>query len=183
MENNRLAMKVSSMGRAVRSQAGIKVRQPLSRLLVKLGSERQKRGLEHLATQVLEEVNVKELVIVDDIPVAEWPLASEGDLTVMLDTDITPELAAEGMAREIVRRLQMMRRSAGFDIADHIVTYYQGDDYIREVMGNEALVGYIRQETLSRELVRGGGSPDAFTESHKIAGHQLTLGVLRQSGD
>ncbi len=40
----------------------------------------------------------------------------------------SPELEAEGMAREIVHRLQTMRRSAGFEIADHIVIYYQGDE-------------------------------------------------------
>ncbi|GAG81818.1 unnamed protein product, partial [marine sediment metagenome] len=120
--DTRLAMRTSSLGRAARSQAGIKVRQPLAKLLVKVTSERQKRAIRRLAYQVLEEVNVKQLDIVDAMPVTEWPLVSEGDLMVMLDTDITPELAAEGMAREIVRRLQTMRRSAGFDIADHITT-------------------------------------------------------------
>jgi isoleucyl-tRNA synthetase len=176
----RLVMRVSSLGRAVRSEAGIKVRQPLARLLVKVKSGRQRDTLRHLASQVLEEVNVKELEIVDDIPVAkhkEWPLASEGDLTVMLDTDISPELAAEGTAREIVRRLQTMRRSAGFDITDHIITYYQGDDYIRQVMADFA--DYIKQETLSEQLMEGVPVEGAFAESHKLAGSVVSLGVKR----
>ncbi|MBA7649732.1 Isoleucine--tRNA ligase [subsurface metagenome] len=176
----RLVMRVASLGRAARSEAGIKVRQPLARLLVKVRSGRQKNALKHLASQVLEEVNVKELDIVDEIPVVkhkEWPLASEGDLTVMLDTDISPELAAEGMAREIVRRLQMMRRSAGFDIADHITTYYQGDDYVKQVMADFA--DYIKQETLSEQLVDGVPEAGVYTESYKLDGYELLLGVKR----
>ncbi|HEY83390.1 MAG TPA: isoleucine--tRNA ligase [Dehalococcoidia bacterium] len=176
----RLVMRVSSLGRAARSQAGIKVRQPLARLLVKARAGRQREALKHLASQVLEEVNVKELAIVDDMPVAkhkDWPLVTEGDLTVMLDTDISPELAAEGMAREIVRRLQTMRRTAGFDIADHIITYYQGEAYVRQVMGDFAQ--YIKQETLSEQLVEGVPEEGVYRESYKLDGHELTLGVKR----
>jgi isoleucyl-tRNA synthetase len=175
--DTRLAMKISSLGRAARSQAGIKVRQPLAKLLVKVTSEGQKRAIRRLAYQVLEEVNVKQLDIVDAMPVTDWPLVSEGDLTVMLDTDIPPELAAEGMAREIVRRLQTMRRSAGFDIADHITTYYQGDAYLKQVMADFA--EYIRQETLSEQLVEGVPEEGAFTESYKLSGYDLLLGVKR----
>ena len=68
-----------------------------------------------------------------------------------------------------------MRRAAGFDIADHITTYYQGDDYIKKVMTDFA--DYIKQETLSKELVAGASEKDAFTESHKLSGHEITLGV------
>jgi isoleucyl-tRNA synthetase len=200
MADIRLVMRVSSLGRAARSEAGIKVRQPLAKLLVKVKSDRQKDTLKHLAAQVLEEVNVKELTIVDEMPVMEhkpWPIATESDLTVMLDTDITPELAAEGMAREIVRRLQNMRRSAGFEIADHIMTCYQGDEYIRKVMADFA--EYIKQETLSERLVeeptflsppaappappsrppRGIPDEGVFRESFKLDGHELLLGVKK----
>ncbi len=176
----RLIMRVSSLGRAARSEAGIKVRQPLSRLLVKVTSERHKRALKRLAPQVLEEVNVKALDAVDDMPVTrhkEWPLASEGDVMVMLDTDITPELAAEGMARELVRRLQMMRRSAGFEISDHITTCYQGDEFIKSVIADFA--DYIKQETLSERLVEGAPEEGAHTESFKLDGHELSVGVKK----
>jgi len=178
----RLIMRVSSLGRAARSEAGIKVRQPLSRLLIKVASERQKKALKHLAPQVMEEVNVKTLEVVDDMPVIkhkEWPLASEGDVMVMLDIDITPELAAEGMTREIVRRLQMMRRSAGFEITDHIATYYQGDEYIKSVVTGSA--DYIKQETLSEQLVDGAPEEGAYTESFKLEGHELSVGVKKLS--
>ncbi len=176
----RLAMKISSLGRAARSDAGIKVRQPLSRLLVKVTAERQKKALRHLAPQVLEEVNVKSLDLVDDMPIAkhkEWPVASESDVMVMLDTDITPELAAEGIAREMVRRLQMMRRSAGFEIADHITTFYQGDEYLNKVIADFA--DYIKQETLSEQLLDSAPAQGAYEESFRLEGHELRLGVKR----
>ena len=96
-----------------------------------------------------------------------------------IDTHITPELAAEGMAREIVRRLQNMRRSAGFDIVDHIDTYYQGDEYIREVMKNKTLTDYIKQETLSERLIEGVPEKVNYTESYKLGGYNVLLGVKR----
>jgi len=178
MADTQLVMKVCSLGRAVRSQAGIKVRQPLAKLLVKAGSGSQQRGLQQLSSQVLEEVNVKELVIVAEMPGGELPATTEGDLAVMLDTEITPELALEGISREIVHRLQMMRRSAGFDIADHIITYYQGDAYVVQVM--EAFAGYIKQETLSRQLVMGVPEEESiFTENYKLSGYSILLGVKK----
>jgi len=100
-----------------------------------------------------------------------------GVYSVAVPTDITPELAAEGMAREIVRRLQNMRRSAGFEIADHIMTCYQGDEYIRKVVADFA--EYIRQETLSERLIEGVPREEVYTESFKLDGHELLLGVKK----
>ena len=81
------------------------------------------------------------------------------------------------MAREVVHRLQTMRRSAGFDIADRIVTYYQGEAYIKRVM--EDFADYIKQETLSRELVDGVPEEGVFTESHRLGDYDVLLGVRR----
>ena len=173
----RLVMRASSLGRAARSEAGIKVRQPLARLLVKVDSKWQQRALQRLAPQIREEVNVKEVEIVADMPAKNWPSVSEGELTVMLDTDISPELEAEGTAREIVRRLQMMRRAAGFDIADHIIAYYRGDNYLGQVMADFA--DYIKQETLSEQLVAGVPGEGVFAESHKLGSREIALGVKR----
>jgi len=178
--DTRLAMKVCSLGRAARSQAGIKVRQPLAHLVVSVAGSGEEKVLERLKPQILEELNVKELKFVDseaELAKPGYEVVSEGGHSVAISKEIPPELVAEGVAREIVRRLQTMRRSAGFDIADHIVTYYQGDDYIKQVMADFA--DYIRQETLSRELVDGVPEEDAFTERHNLSGHDISLGVKR----
>ncbi|NQT30946.1 MAG: class I tRNA ligase family protein, partial [Deltaproteobacteria bacterium] len=196
----RLAMKVSSLGRAARSQAGIKVRQPIAEVVVWIPGSREEQSLERLKSQILEELNAKDLKFGYDYrfeQVAEldghgYAVAGvEGEIDpkkgvwlrtgplVAVSTEIPPELLAEGVAREVVRRLQTMRRSAGFDIADHIITYYQGDDYIREIMANKTLAEYIKQETLSRELVDGVPQEGVFTESHKLSGYEISLGVKR----
>ncbi|MCJ7769628.1 MAG: DUF5915 domain-containing protein [Dehalococcoidales bacterium] len=93
-------------------------------------------------------------------------------------TEITPELAVEGLARDIVHRLQTMRRSAGFDIADYITTYYQGGAYIEQVMGTFG--EYIKRETLSRELVDGIPGEGVFSEKFKLAGDEVMLAVTRK---
>lgn len=182
MADTQLAMKISSLGRAARSQAGIKVRQPLAKVIVKVGSRQDREGLERLMPQVLEELNVKSLEFVDEAPELDksgYAVSSEGGYTVAILTEISSQLKAEGMAREIVRRLQAMRRSAGFDIADHIITCYQGDDYIREIMTNKTLGEYIKQETLSRQLIDGVPEEGVFTERQKISGYDILLGVKR----
>jgi isoleucyl-tRNA synthetase len=151
--------------------------------MVKVGSKRDREALERLTAQVLEELNVKGLEFVDrvaELEKAGYVVISEGGCSVAISKEIPPELQAEGMAREIVRRLQTMRRSAGFDIADHIVTYYQGDDYIRQVM--EDFADYIKQETLSQQLIvlpKGRTEEDAFAERHKLGGYDILLGVKR----
>ncbi len=176
----RLAMRVSSLGRAARSQAGIKVRQPLAKVIVKVGSKQDRETLERLTAQVLEELNVKGLEFVDrvaELDKAGYVVISEGGYSVAIPTEIPAELQAEGMAREIVRRLQTMRRAAGLDIADHIITYYQGEAYIRQVMTDFA--DYIKQETLSRQLIDGVPEEGAFAERHKLGDYDILLGVKR----
>ncbi|MFC1951436.1 isoleucine--tRNA ligase [Chloroflexota bacterium] len=192
----RLAIKVSSLGRAARSKAGIKVRQPLAHVVVSVPSPDEQRSLQRLRPQILEELNVKDLKF-DSVTEAikldghgyvvgglETDKGGElkaptigGVYLVAVPTEMSPELAAEGMAREVVHRLQIMRRSAGFDIADHVITYYQGDAYVKRVM--EDFADYIKQETLSRELIEGVPEESVFAEDYKLGGYNMLLGVRR----
>jgi isoleucyl-tRNA synthetase len=98
-----------------------------------------------------------------------------GAYLVAVPIEISEELKQEGMAREIVHRLQTMRRSAGFDIVDHITTYYQGDKYTEQVM--ETFAEYIKRETLSDKLVKGVPGEGVFSESYKLAGNEILLAV------
>ena len=181
--DTRLAMKLSSLGRAARSKAGIKVRQPVQTNFVGLGPTWEKEALARIKPQLLDELNVKalELKSFEDVAALEqkegYVVVSEATINSAISTYLSEDLEKEGMAREVVHRLQTMRRSAGFDIADHIVTYYQSDAYIEQVMQDFA--GYIKQETLSRELVEGISEEADFTESYKLGGHSILLGVKR----
>ena len=70
-----------------------------------------------------------------------------------------------------------MRRSAGFDIADRIATFYSGGEALAEVM--KRFSDYIKHETLSEELTEGATPEGAHTESQSIDGVDVTLGVMR----
>jgi len=175
-----LVVKVTSLGRAARAKANLKVRQPLARVLVKVRTEPERAGLEQMATQVLDELNVKELSVIESLPVEkhlDWPVVEEGGLMVMVDTDISQELADEGLARELVHRLQTMRKQAGFDIADYIETYYEGGPSVQRVM--EKFAHYVKQETLSRKLVEGKPPEGAYSKSQVIDGNKVNLAVKK----
>lgn len=170
-----------SLGRAARAKAGIKVRQPLSKVLIKARSKAEKDGLKKLAYQMLDELNVKEIEFVDGETFDDkqgYVSARDGDYWVALATELSPELQAEGTAREIVRRLQTMRRSAGLEITDHIIVYYQGTPAIQRVM--EQFADYIKQETLSRQLISGAPPEGAYTEKHHLLDATVLVGVKKE---
>ncbi|HKZ50284.1 MAG TPA: class I tRNA ligase family protein, partial [Dehalococcoidia bacterium] len=195
MSDMRVAMQAVSLGRAARSKAGIKVRQPLARALVRVRTSAEADGVWRLASLVASELNVKEVALVSDLEPGTSALVEAEGYALALDTELTPELRDEGLARELVHRLQSMRKKAGFQIADRIRTYYQGDADIRRVMERHG--DYIRAETLSRELVEGlappgraiplRGSPGpggsgikgAYGESQRVDGHPVALAVER----
>ena len=114
-------------------------------------------------------------VLVNHIPMEGYAVASEAGYTVAVTTEVSAELALEGLARELVHRIQNLRRAAGFDIAEYIVTYYQGDPGLDELVAVHG--DYIRRETLSREIVKGVPAKDAFSETHKLDDMQAVIGV------
>jgi isoleucyl-tRNA synthetase len=103
--------------------------------------------------------------------------AEENGAVVIVSTELTPELLREGLAREIVHRIQNMRKDAGFEIADRIRTYFSGDAEIAAVMSEFG--DYVRQETLSVEVVEGAAPADAHIDTGEVDGHFVTLGVVR----
>jgi isoleucyl-tRNA synthetase len=107
---------------------------------------------------------------------------AEGDVAVAVCTEVSQALEMEGMAREIVHRIQNMRKSAGFEIADYIVTFAEGDDYIQKILNDQASADYIKQETLSKDLAAGVPEHGVYAESFKLSGHPVKLGVKKENG-
>ena len=107
-----------------------------------------------------------------------FALAEEGGYMVVVSTEIREDLRQEGLAREIVRRIQTMRKDAGFRIEDTITTYYLCEDSLAPVFSEWGK--YIRQETLSRQLLRREPPEDTFVQKHDLDGESVTLGVRRQ---
>jgi isoleucyl-tRNA synthetase len=114
-------------------------------------------------------------ILVQTKPVVGLITAEDKQVTVALDAEITPDLRVEGMAREIVRRIQAMRKNAEFNIEDRITTYYIAETDLDEVF--QSWGDYIKTETLSTELVKSEPPVGAHTENHKIEGQTLTLGI------
>jgi isoleucyl-tRNA synthetase len=80
-----------------------------------------------------------------------WLVANSNGITVALDIVISPELKKEGIARELVNRIQNIRKDSGFEVTDKIKVHLQKNDTLEEaVKGN---VEYIKSETLTEELV------------------------------
>ncbi|RLC64142.1 MAG: isoleucine--tRNA ligase [Chloroflexota bacterium] len=127
-----------------------------------------------------EEVELApEEVLVREEALEGLAVASERGVTVAVDTVLTPDLLAEGLAREVVRRVQNLRKEAGFNLDDRIVTTYQADVELAEAI--EAWRDFIAAETLSVELRAGPPEEGATIGEDRVAGHSLRLGVRRAS--
>jgi isoleucyl-tRNA synthetase len=164
------------------------VRQPLEKAVVRVGAEGEKKALESLADEVMEEVNVKQLVVLSEAKdLGKFPsnlpgysMANDAKYWVAISTELTPELIGEGVSRELVRHLQNMRRNAKFEITDHIITYYQAKEpLIKQVIN--AFASYIKQETLSQELVDGLPPDGAYSEKHRISDSDVFLAIKQTS--
>ena len=116
-------------------------------------------------------------ILVLSEPAPGLAVAAEKGVTVGLDTGITPVLRAEGLAREIVRRIQDLRKKAGFNIEDRIVTYYQAEGELAAVFAQWG--DYIKSETLSETLTAGAAPTGAFAEEQKVDGERVMLAVKR----
>ncbi len=243
IDQMKLARETASQGLSARSNAGIKVRQPLSQVLVYV-----KQGRAELDPDLLEivkdELNIKELVFVEDpesllsykiLPdnkllgpkygpdfpkikqalsgcdpdhVAalvnnEEPIPLDVDgksivlepeevlvgteaaeglstvdsklLTVAIETTITSSLRDEGLARELVRRIQDFRKQADFEIADRIVILYKVSEGLKGAL--EAYRAYIMDETLALEMEEGDPQEGMFSGSVQFEGEEATLGL------
>ncbi len=250
-----LTQKLVSLGRAARNKAGVKVRQPLREMLVRLPNKGDEESLERMADQVLEELNVKTLTVTNQLgdlitysikpnfPVmgpkygkrlgairdalggldpmrvaaqveAEQPVtvtldgesapvelqpgdllvetreregfavAQESGLVVALDTELDRALLQEGLARDLVRIINDMRKSADFTVSDRITTYYrvegpEGDDRSLVEGALKQFGDYLKAETLSRELVDGEADEGAYKQDEKVGSATLHLAVKR----
>jgi len=247
VEQMELARRTASLGLSARSNAGIKVRQPLSKVMVHV-----KEGWAELTDELVEivsdELNVKGFEFVEDVeslvtykvlpnnkllgpkfgadfpnlraalaaldpaevaarveaeehvtlnvecstgqesvtlspdeilietlPAEGLAVSSDRLVTVAVDTNITPALKAEGLAREIVRRVQAQRKNADFNIEDRITTWYVASGELTEVL--QAWGDYIQAETLTTRLIAGEPPKEAFVETHKVEGQEITIGV------
>ena len=89
-------------------------------------------------------------MLVSTEPAPGLAVAADKYTTVGIDSTLTPDLRQEGLARELVRRIQDMRKKAGFNIEDRIATWYQAEGELVEVF--HIWAEYIANETLDHQL-------------------------------
>lgn len=158
----------------------------VAQAVLNLGAE-ELRGLEAgqpavvvLADGTTTEVQPDEVVIEREV-VTDWPVASEGQFVVALDPRVTPELAREGLARELVSRIQRLRKDAGYDVSTRIACAIDGEAALLDAA--RAHDDYIAGETLAVTLIVGEHLEHADrTESIVIDGMTVALAV-RRTGD
>jgi isoleucyl-tRNA synthetase len=244
-ERMELAERIVMLVRAMRMKSNLKVRQPLSRIILPIAGEREREEVRQMEDVILEEINVKAVeyigdesgivkkkakanfksvgpkfgksvqavagrirdlsdaeitrlenegalsfplngstvtvaredveILREDIP--GWLVESDGTLTVALDTEITDELAAEGIAREFVNRVQNMRKDAGFAVTDHITIAVRVPESLLQTLGTGR--GYIMAETLAEEMSADFREGE-FTASFELNGEEITVSIARR---
>ena len=247
-----LIQRVVGLGRVARKSAGLRVRQPLSRMMVAVGNAEEGAALLRHQNDVLDELNVKALevldsstgllryrikpnlrllgprlgrrlpalratldglgvqqagavaraveeeqpvtfqlgeesitlasdeVLVESAPLEGYAVAQESGIQVALDTTLTEALRHEGIARDLVRAVQEVRKAAGLTLSDRITLYLSGEEMLGSLL---AVWGdYLRGETLAANLVVGTQAEDGYTETVELDGIQVTVGVMRRAG-
>ncbi|HYE57186.1 MAG TPA: DUF5915 domain-containing protein, partial [Rhodothermales bacterium] len=115
-------------------------------------------------------------VVVTTEGVEGWGVASENGLTVALDTTLTPELVAEGLARETVNRIQNLRKSAGLDVADRIHVRYAATPQLAAAL--DAHAAYVRNETLALTFAPDLSETDP-ADHFDLSGETLRVALAR----
>ena len=116
-------------------------------------------------------------IILQAIDTPGYATATDAGVTVAITTTLTPELEDEGLARELVRRIQDMRRDAGFELADRITTYYSAQPEIDRVVASHG--AYIRAETLSTALLASVPPAGSHGAEHDLGDLTVALAVRR----
>lgn len=239
-----IAQEITSMVLALRRKVNIKVRQPLSQLMVPVMNDAQRQAILAMKDLILSEVNVKNLKLVDneegvlvkrikpdfkklgpkfgkqmkavaaalagisqkeiialesdgqltidlagtpavieladveviseDIP--GWLVANDGALTVALDVTVTPELRREGIARELLNRIQNIRKSRDYDITDRIEVTIAHSELTDEAV--EAFRDYIMGQVLATKLTVADVDNPAADEILDIDGTPVTVKIV-----
>ena len=244
-ERMTLAQKLCSMVLALRRKANLKVRQPLSKIMVPLTDEAQRAVIEPIIPLVLSEINVKEMELLDpsntvlvkrvkpdfkklgpvfgkqmkqvaaavqsmeqaqiielerngaiDLTLADgtsahvtadtvdifsedipgWLVANEGTLTVALDITVTPELRREGMARDLVNRIQNIRKGRDYNITDRITVCLEP---VAEVVDCLSVYSdYIASQVLATAITTSATLP-ANDDTLDIDGLRVNISIER----
>ena len=119
-------------------------------------------------------------VLVETVSVEGLEASSDGQVTIGLRTELTPELEREGLAREILNRVQTLRKDSGFEVSDRITLLWGGSADLSEVVSEHG--AWIAEEVLAPEGLRYEGSLDEAAKTFELPGNrELVLKIERIS--
>jgi isoleucyl-tRNA synthetase len=170
---------VVSLGRAAREKSKLKVRQPLQAVIVRLNEPNERDAILRHADTIREELNVHDLLFSDKgapFP-ADHVVEEDPEHAVGICTTLTTELENEGLARELVHKVQNLRKSAGFEVTDRIRLHYQASP--RLAIALKAFDDYIRRETLAVAVTDELLAEPDIRESAKINREPVELALKR----
>ncbi|MBE5813064.1 MAG: isoleucine--tRNA ligase [Clostridiales bacterium] len=116
---------------------------------------------------------VAEDLLIEAAKGARYATVSEGDLTVVLDTELTEKLIEEGYVRELVSKIQNLRKEAGFEVQDYIEVYYGGNTKVEKIIADNA--DEIASEVLARKVENAKGT--GFEKEIDVNGEKITIAV------
>ncbi|HAT74279.1 MAG: Isoleucine-tRNA ligase [Candidatus Moranbacteria bacterium GW2011_GWF2_36_839] len=154
----------------LRAKAGIKVRQPLSELLI-TNCELRAEFLDIIK----EELNIKEVKFVGEFKMDDAQSSSSVE-NIKLNTEITLELKLEGQAREVIRFIQEMRKEAGYEVDNRIEIVYSGESLI---FNNIDLKKLIAKETLANGILSSNEISGDLKKTFEVDGEKLEIGVRK----
>ena len=117
----------------------------------------------------------KEDLLIDTAQIEGYVSENDNGITVVLDTNLTPELLEEGFVREIISKVQTMRKEAGFEVMDKIHIYAKDNDKILELMKNHK--EEIMSEVLAEDMTLG--TTDGYVKEWNINKEPVVLGVAK----
>ena len=140
-------------------------------------AELGEKGEITIQVEGVDEVLSSEDLLIESAQKEGYVSQADRGITVVIDTNLTAELIEEGFVREIISKIQTMRKDAGFEVMDHIEVYEVGNDKITDIIVKNA--DQIKEEVLAQKIIIG--SMQGHTAEWKINGEDVTFGVAKVS--
>ena len=129
-----------------------------------------------------EVVLEKDDLLIDTAQVEGYVSESDNNITVVLDTNLSPELIEEGFVREIISKIQTMRKEAGFEVMDKISIYYHADEKVADIFnkyGNDIMGDVLGTEVVAEADSFDSGENGIYCKEWNINGEKVLLGVKK----
>ena len=139
-------------------------------------AELKEKGILTIQVEGVDEALAEEDLLIEAAQMEGYVSDSDHGVTVVLDTNLTPELLEEGFVREVISKVQTMRKDAGFEVMDHIQLYVKDNDKVKDIVqkNEESLCSDVLADGVTYDEVSG------FTKEWSINGEKVTLGVEKK---